>query len=777
MENIQTINQLLQESKLLTQEGKDSLEKLKACLTYKSLRLIYLSRKQKRLRHLLQELDSFQSTCEATSLSIKHATQQGNLYQALLLCKSAQEQLRTAETAQYSAIKEIKNQAERKEGEIYMKVKEGLRSVCVNFNEHLYENVLLAYTHISKYSEVSTAIQSEFMHSINRLTKEGIEEALPHDISTMTLETLAHILHGTELLEALRLVLRNLTNLLYNQHLMSRWHEEHDSSESPYPVTSSCVFEPQKVEELKEFYETIKLDLLRNRKHIWKQIQHKIAGFIQESNHFELLKVDEVNQALGWINTFIEIGEDFSGTPTSELKSAVQNKSMDFLIKFHQTNVNNLVNLIEAELWSRLPTPEGYKIKEVILSYLNYAGPILQALSDKFEDFDFSFSSLALGNPFEDFQTSESPEPHLSWKSMEGSYKGPVLCPTALNLIKFMGTYLQLALRLTPVSFQVVKSLIQLVEFFIYAVYKTFISEDAKTKLKKVACIKQFQEEPIEVLHDNYLEYQKYSDLANGIARISGTIESYHQEVFGEKSKSLPEKIVAIESSFHLVDAFSCSTEFLKKVLTDSEMRFVEEFLQRTPKMIHQLEDFMWEEAVQQVINLEGMTKQINDLKWNQKSEENNNYVERLIHKIEDLKSRLEALCHESIPHHLQKQVLGRVAQHVVDFLWETYAKINCNQNGREQMKLDLKAFTEGVQELLDKGLEYSVLEEYLDLWKSNPDNIFNWILENTSVPLRLHQALFTSAPSVKSMNKQARKNLQSTIDNHYRDLLSQLTN
>mmetsp|Transcript_8119 Transcript_8119/g.7988 ORF Transcript_8119/g.7988 Transcript_8119/m.7988 type:complete len:80 (-) Transcript_8119:46-285(-) len=78
-------------------------------------------------------------------------------------------------------------------------------------------------------------------------------------------------------------------------------------------------------------------------------MQQRLAKFINEGNQILNLKINEIGQALGWLNTFIQIGEDFSGTPSSELKKAIEKKCVDYFNSFHQKTWNNLSNLLEAE--------------------------------------------------------------------------------------------------------------------------------------------------------------------------------------------------------------------------------------------------------------------------------------------------------------------------------------------------------------------------------------------------------------------------------------------
>jgi hypothetical protein len=78
-------------------------------------------------------------------------------------------------------------------------------------------------------------------------------------------------------LGALQVTLRQISNLLFNHHLFSRWHEENDDSNQEffqretYPV-SRKLLSVDELDTAKTFFTEIKLDLLRNRKYLWEKV-------------------------------------------------------------------------------------------------------------------------------------------------------------------------------------------------------------------------------------------------------------------------------------------------------------------------------------------------------------------------------------------------------------------------------------------------------------------------------------------------------------------------
>lgn len=227
LENIQNINILLEQSKAIANESKDSIQSMQNELQNKYIRIIYLRNRQLKIQGLLKELKNFEDICYAVSLNIKQAIKQGNLYEALELCNEATVNLKSFRVEKYKALAHIVEILEKRKGKVYVKMKASLRELCHNFDSHLYENVLLSYMTIASYEDINNAIQAEFMHSISRLIKQSIEETIPHLLSS-SIEYMIKVIPSSSYITCIRLMYKHLTSLMYNHHLLSRWHEENE---------------------------------------------------------------------------------------------------------------------------------------------------------------------------------------------------------------------------------------------------------------------------------------------------------------------------------------------------------------------------------------------------------------------------------------------------------------------------------------------------------------------------------------------------------------------
>lgn len=340
MENISETASLLAESKTIAQGSKQALSALERDLTNSSLEIIKKQTRLLRLQQLKRELDHFTAICMSSTLSIKQALKQGEFYKVIQLCNSVQSQLHEQDIQKFLALTHIHNSTQQKKREAIVRMKEGLSQLSQSFDATLYESILLGYTTLADANEMINVIHNELIGSVFKQIKVAVKYALGENRTALTLEKLLQLLSPTQFLEAARLMFKNLTNIMYNNHLISRWHEEKGGE------SAVNTEDPVRV---KEFFTEVKRSLLRNRKHVWGRIQQKVAEVLAQSPQVLQVKHSGLAQLLVWLNTFIEIGEDFSGSPSTELKQEVLKKCQGYFTQFNAQCRSSLKELLQSE--------------------------------------------------------------------------------------------------------------------------------------------------------------------------------------------------------------------------------------------------------------------------------------------------------------------------------------------------------------------------------------------------------------------------------------------
>lgn len=346
MENIHMVDNDLRESKEMARLGRQRLKELRSVFLDRAMIIVAKQTRRLKIEGLRKELQVFGEVCLQTSLRINQATDEGELYQALLLCAEATATLNSVDVRKFPVYKKITSDVEMKRGKVFLRMKESLTQLCFKFDARLYENVLLAYTSTASFQEVNSAIHEEFMLSTSRRLKETVEEFVRLNETSVSLESLVRHIPTESYVQCMRRVAKRLSRLLYNHHLFSRWHEENDqqnlNSSDGFTTTKQFITSPERLTEVLRFYTLVKTDLLRSRKHLWAKMQEKFALFIRIGDQLDIVSSPDICKALGWANTLIEIGEDFSGESSNDLKEAVAMRCKRWFGFFHQTSWNKL---------------------------------------------------------------------------------------------------------------------------------------------------------------------------------------------------------------------------------------------------------------------------------------------------------------------------------------------------------------------------------------------------------------------------------------------------
>jgi hypothetical protein len=417
-------------------------------------------------------------------------------------------------------------------------------------------------------------------------------------------------------------------------------------------------------------------------------------------------------------------------------------------------------------------------------SLLNSSGPHLKALLLHNHQYSVSLSSLALHDPFT--PTDEAEESPLSRAESEQS---PVLCTSALRLMKTVGVYVALSKAFTPVSFDIFAEVINLIEFFVtprqvYSVYALFTTEGSRHMLFTELSTAKTSEQ-LETQYDTYLLQHKFANLKLSAVRIKDCLDSIRAD---DKLSTAPlrrslsstnanlyllsERLVALESCRHVRGVVAQAHEFLSQVISEEQVTYMDYFLAQTQASIEELDQFITETEMPRLVRLEMVLGQISSIRWNEASEDSNNYIDRVLHVFDDLKHRLRALAGGSLPRSLQGKVLREAFAFTCNQLIECFAKVKrCSTAGRRQMEVDLLAFRDALSEVGELPSIEAHLE-YLQVWRESPEAILEFMLRRSELPLRLHRLLLATAPQLMPMNVAKRSQMLGRLEEQCRSTL-----
>jgi hypothetical protein len=417
----------------------------------------------------------------------------------------------------------------------------------------------------------------------------------------------------------------------------------------------------------------------------------------------------------------------------------------------------------------------------------------LFALIESFSEYSFSFSKLVQGNPFDEdlagVDLCEEDGLKLTFSGIGQGENSPVLCTTGMNLLKALSSYIELSYILTPVSYEVFSSLTNLLEIFVsfnqfYECFRIFVQDSAKYQLFIELTDKEVTGDQLEASYDTFLFQGRYNSIKVNITRIKAIIDSLPGECGGLLKQlhkqvitqiSLAKAIIAVQTCKNLLFAVSSASDVLKRCVSHLHHDSIDLFIAQSSLMVNELEDFIVSPILSKSLGLEWLSSSITGARWEELKTENSQFVSRLFHIVDDFKQKLVSLGGGSIPESIQQRVLKKVVHICVEVMLEAFAKVKrSNQQGREQMKKDLKEFCDASESLLTLvPLERQYhWQEFLEIWSSPAENVVDWILKNTNLSLKLHRSICNTGLHMMSLSKSARSSHIINIEGQYRQLM-----
>lgn len=109
------------------------------------------------------------------------------------------------------------------------------------------------------------------------------------------------------------------------------------------PVTLSYVDDSDTLTRLAASYAFIQDDLLRNRKYLWEKMQQKAAHLLDQGEQCLSLQPEDITRLLTWTDAFLQIGEDFSGAFSTELRTAVKTRVIQYFERMQNQQWSSLL--------------------------------------------------------------------------------------------------------------------------------------------------------------------------------------------------------------------------------------------------------------------------------------------------------------------------------------------------------------------------------------------------------------------------------------------------
>eukprot|EP00742_Colponemidia_sp_Colp-10_P007504 GILJ01008088.1.p1 GENE.GILJ01008088.1~~GILJ01008088.1.p1 ORF type:complete len:1012 (+),score=165.37 GILJ01008088.1:151-3186(+) len=598
MQKVQEVQSDLTLTGILITNSRRQLAKAEENLIRGGLTIVNKHRKKKKLEDMQGYLLQIHTFTKTESL-VKEALKAQQYHEALSMCQDAMGKLNSPDYMQFLSLQELKKRLSELSNSIRDEMEQTLRAMCRSFDPAMYQDTLTAWMLLPSYHTISEDIQHYFADAVRIITRETMIAYIPHEhvgaanLQSMQFRDLCAHCPGDKFVQCLTQIYEKLCDLLYNHHIISRWHDEQEAKfgqKDDHPTETEDISSAEVKK--RDLYDDIRKGLLRNRKNLWDRMQQQVSLCLSSTYlSFTTFKVEDFLQTLFISNRFIEIGEDFSNSNSPSLRSAIREKSLEYFDNFHKEHWNNIKLLMENDTWQRLPVPRGFSLSEIkeLRQRPTTRVSLLLAPEDKTQrgasgaanGTQSGFASLALGNPFrailadihqrkvffsgwgsestadsaaneeEEVDEDEEDEPaevrqeyiEEEGRHVEDAAKGfqlhasdsaPVLSSSSLNVAKTIGKYIQLMEILRPISFEIFLGLTQLFEFYMYSVLSIFVSPLDQQMLTEDATVPAGSEctgQRLAQKHELYLLQDKFPNLRIAMVRIRDFVYSIAQEI------------------------------------------------------------------------------------------------------------------------------------------------------------------------------------------------------------------------------------------------------
>lgn len=530
-------------------------------------------------------------------------------------------------------------------------------------------------------------------------------------------------------------------------------------------MTLSFVTDPELLSRLASAYAYIQDDLLRNRKYLWEKMQQKAANLIEQGEQCLALQPGDITRLMVWTDAFIQMGEDFSGSYSSELRTAVKLRVTQYFDRLQSQHWSSLLyfplsTYLESEQWTRLPVPRNFDIEKIVHSGLKSHKKLLSALVSG--HFASSFSALVLSRPFEEDDTEE--DTPLTLTASTGLYEeSPVLCTSAYQLLKSLVSLSGFTRTFTPISFDIFLSITRLIDLFVYVIYSRFVLKSDRDRLNQHIEYENPGLPSLEKAYDLHLFHTDFHSIRINIIRIKDLLDSKISPkswVFEEakNSPSVTESVIAINSCKLVVTTMEFLKEGVTEALQPDCRDFMEKYYVEMMNSVKEL-DMLVAKAVSYKLNKgEWLVKTISEKPWDSHTGAPSSYVDIILQYIEDVRERLAS---SPLPAKLKFEVLNNSVQHCSDQMVEGFSKVRVSSiAGRQQMMTDLREFASAV-ELYGVKLE-GVGEqlEYLQVWNQPAGQVLEWCLQHPKIPLRQLRGLLETNKDLQNQPTASRSTI-----------------
>lgn len=734
----------------------------------KSLEIIANYRNHKHLRRLKASLKTVKTLYEI-EFQLKDFIQEGNFPEAITLCREAQNA--AASCCHFYCIRELAEKLKSTMDGFMLHLHSSLASLTVIFDPDKYAPVYRAYKMLSKVREGANEIVKcfhETLESSSRrvLAERIISHSVHTDIDALSYEQLCEAIEAEQMLDCVRELGFVLCKILFTYHAMLRYHIEDDER-------LTCT------ETKDENADVIRAKLADSLYSVFKTASQKFNTLLC-CHDLSVLKFDNFLDIVEMSNRFKHFGRTYFGNACGEVAISLEKQTYLYFGRYHSERMEELKMFLENEAFALCPVPVQFTLFDLQEFYF------LKESTECFDDgirnseveaglgeqLDYQLIPLDMVNPFSsdgknkggkvvtvapqrklEYTTPSSSKSigmngdvsisavncqTVSSTSVENSQQlSPILCNTALNLLRFFGGYIRMTYLLRSIAEQAMFAIFQLFSYFLYTVHSFFSCDEQPgdfqfSSLNLAATLKYAKE--------NVLRDEASTAGGDACRVLPGSLSSLVQLHDPQQIYALSERIVGVESVVFLAKQLNVLHPILESLVSSfSAPSYFTEFLAQILPSTFDIRKSVYGCVANRVLRYNQLTAMVSSTKWDisELQSQHSAYVDFLIQEMKSFGTAINNLCKSTplpreIVNVLWDCVIYRAFRAIVQGYCDSSRK--CSSEGRALMQLDLQQMSSKIEQLTDlRPIPHKAyVENYIKAYYLPESSLEQWILQHS---------------------------------------------
>ncbi|XP_059223525.1 syndetin [Stomoxys calcitrans] len=763
----------LEESLWTCRKARSYLNYAKQNLTTTSLEILASYRKREILKELLSTLQAIKKL-KSTDVEVQKLLSECNYSAAislLLNCKDS--------AAEYNHLHCVESLNKKLQETLLLtefQLDTVLNEMILNFDMRKYSKLQEAYKLLNKSLIAMDQLHINFIsaiHSSVNSVLRGYNDPNADENIKLLYEQLCDQVEADKYIPCLISLCKTVWTILSSYYQIVIWHQNYKLYPLDMPDSPDNYIQEK---------------LRKGQSRIWNDILTKICTFLQSSK-LNALKYDQFIQVLSVIQRLKKVGQEFCNENSDKLIETMQLQSEEFFQRYHLCCLEEICLFLDNESWTvvdsfanilQLPefrsirhslrrhkSPPGMAAKnhnslsvnnsptsnncdELVSVHSQDGGSSIYGsygyflrFSEKSSPFDGGLDVAMLEEDILSgivdeascyFSEEESEDDHKSKDYDDCSGAGNngaggqqlTVNNTTLNVFRCIGRYLQMCKLLHCISPKIVASMLELIDFYAYAVHEIF-GKDAPVQMETF--YSQKLEQKLEFVRQNVIPNIKiwplnFSSLINNELANPDTL-------YG-----LSQRIVAMESGHCMTQQFQILQSYLNHLLPMQDRPMLSTYFEYICFM-HDLARPVYTCVTSRVFDLPAILTMMSKVKWdvNHVSFQHNGYIDIMNRNVQNFAMRLEEIARDiTIPF---EQVWNSLAHVATRLLVEGFSNVKkCSAGGRALMQLDFTNFM-SIFELISNQ-KFSDHRQFVDMFIKayyfSNEQFEEWIVEQKNV-------------------------------------------